>query len=117
MCEFAVGVLGRADMASTLRIAGVRSHGLRSEGKSGVKSDVGLQSSVSFRGRSLSSGVTKVCEKVGKRGDGAARAALMQAAPLPMRSHETKMRYCFLLVPRNFVAGSNVEREFAFSWG
>jgi hypothetical protein len=87
------------DMASTLRIGGVRSHAVGFEAKSscsGGKGDSGFQSSVSFRGRSLSNAVAKASKRPGeKHGVGAARAALMQAASLPMRSHETKMRFFF----------------------
>ncbi|KAG0573063.1 hypothetical protein KC19_VG145400 [Ceratodon purpureus] len=79
-------------MACTLRIEGVRGHAaVGFKGKSGVRTVSELQSFVSFRGRALSNAVSKVGERAGKNGVGVARAALMQAAPLPMRSHETKM--------------------------
>jgi len=48
-----------------------------------------LQSSVAFRGREIGShcAAKQLHRKVG---DGTIRSALMQAAPLPMRSHETR---------------------------
>jgi len=80
-------------MASTLRIAGLQCHAVGLEGRN-WKSELQLRSSVSFRGREIGwngrNGVTMV---TGKRNGGDARAALMQAAPLPMRSHETRRRY------------------------
>ncbi len=51
-----------------------------------------LQSSVSFRGREISFGIRHGVT-TGKHHKVGARAALMQAAPIPMRSHETKRRY------------------------
>lgn len=51
-----------------------------------------LRSSVAFRGREIGShGVAKLVSR--KVGDAKVRSALMQAAPLPMRSHETRRRY------------------------
>ena len=83
-------------MACALRIGGVRAHALGFEAKSscsGARGDVESQGWASFPRRRLGNAVTKVCETTSKHGVGAARSALMQAAPLPMRSHETKRRY------------------------
>lgn len=78
-------------MASMLRIGATRSHAVGFEARScsGLKSESELQSSVSFRGRTLRNAVPKVS---GRTSVAAVRAALMQAAPLPMRSCETRMR-------------------------
>lgn len=88
------------NMAATLRIgsesrlaAGFEVSGLRYS-----KRELELQSFVSICGSRLNNAVCNGSEKTLKQRVGAARAALMQAPALPMRSHKMLKMRCVSLV-------------------
>lgn len=97
------------DMATTLRIGNVRSHsaGFEVNRLRPSKRELELQSFVSIRGSRLRNVVSNVSEKSDKQRVGAARAAVMQAPAIPMRSRKMmKLRYFFML-SENFRDGLN----------
>ncbi|XP_024379371.1 4-hydroxy-tetrahydrodipicolinate synthase, chloroplastic [Physcomitrium patens] len=77
-------------MATTLRIGNVRSHsaGFEVNRLRPSKRELELQSFVSIRGSRLRNVVSNVSEKSDKQRVGAARAAVMQAPAIPMRSRK-----------------------------
>jgi 4-hydroxy-tetrahydrodipicolinate synthase len=80
-------------MAATLRIGCVKSHAAAFEvGSLSGASEWEPQHSAWFRGVRLGNVVPKTDARAVRQRVGAARAALMQAPSLPMRSHATKIR-------------------------